>query len=92
MSVSRCFLAVVDLDADYVPTGAPRRLTQPSTLLDSSGGAWTRDGKSFLYVVNGIPRLMRVDVTGGLAPQPVEIAGFGAGAPPPPQGATSSCS
>jgi Tol biopolymer transport system component len=76
------FLAVVDLDADYVPTGAPRRLTQPSTLLGSdSGGAWTRDGKSFLYGELGVSRLMRVDVTGGRAPQPVEIAGFGAGRP-----------
>ena len=73
------FLAVVDLDADHVPTGAPRRLTQPSTLLDSdSGGAWTRDGKSFLYGELGVGRLMRVDVTGGRAPQPVDIAGFGA--------------
>jgi serine/threonine protein kinase/Tol biopolymer transport system component len=75
------FLAVVDLDANYLPTGAPRRLTQPSTLLDSDGGAWTRDGKSFLYGEIGISRLIRVDVTGGRAPQPVDIAGFGASRP-----------
>jgi len=75
------FLAVVDLDADYVPTGAPRRITQPTFLDPDSGGAWTRDGKSFLYGELGLSRLMRVDVTGGRAPQPVDIAGFGAGRP-----------
>ncbi len=42
------------------------------------GYAWTRDGKSLLYVELGIHRLWRVEVTGDRAPQPVEIAGFGA--------------
>jgi Tol biopolymer transport system component/tRNA A-37 threonylcarbamoyl transferase component Bud32 len=69
-------VAVVDLGGDYVPTGAPRRVTQRP--IDPEGGmAWTRDGKSILYVKWGIHRLWRVDITGDRAAQPVEIAGFG---------------
>ena len=42
------------------------------------GFAWTRDGKSLLYVEWGVHRLWRVEITGDRAAQPVEIAGFGA--------------
>jgi Tol biopolymer transport system component len=69
-------VAVVDLGADYVPTGAPRRVTRRPIYPDG-GYAWTRDGKSLLYVEWGIHRLWRVDITGDRAAQPVEIAGFG---------------
>ena len=69
-------IAVVDLGADYAPTGAPRRVTQ-RPIYPEGGYAWTRDGKSILYVEWGIHRLWRVDIAGDRAAQPVEIAGFG---------------
>ena len=69
-------IAVVDLGPDYVPTGAPRRVTRRPIYPEGSK-AWTRDGKSLLYVQWGIQRLWRVDIAGDRAAQPVEIAGFG---------------
>ncbi len=71
------YIAVVELGADYAPTGAPRRVTRLP--IDPDGGySWTRDGKSLLYVQLGSQRLWRVEITGDRAAQPVEIAGFGA--------------
>jgi serine/threonine protein kinase/Tol biopolymer transport system component len=70
------YIAVVGLGADYMPTGPPRRITQRPIHPDG-GMAWTRDGKSILYVEWGIRRLWRVDIWGDHAAQPVEIAGFG---------------
>jgi Tol biopolymer transport system component/tRNA A-37 threonylcarbamoyl transferase component Bud32 len=75
-------LAVVELGPgpDYMPSGAPRRITRGRFGPDA-GGTWTRDGKSFIYGETGILRLWRVEITGGRAPQLVEIAGFGAHRP-----------
>jgi Tol biopolymer transport system component len=70
-------IAVVDLDSDYSPTGASRRITRRPVWPDA-GWAWTRDGKSLLYGEWGIKRLWRVEIAGGRAPLPVEIAGLGA--------------
>jgi serine/threonine protein kinase len=70
-------IAVVDLGSDYMPTGAPRSVTRRVIVVDG-GLAWTRDGKSLLYGESGNNRLWRVEITGDRAPQPVEIAGFGA--------------
>jgi len=72
-----CQVDVVDLSADLVPEGPPRRLT-PRPIQWFGGLAWTRDGKSVLYVEGTPHRLWRVDITGDRAPQPVEIAGPGA--------------
>jgi Tol biopolymer transport system component len=70
-------VAVVDLGADYMPTGAPRRVTRRP--IETDGGySWTRDGRSIVYVEWGVHRLWRVEVTGDRAAEPVEIAGFGA--------------
>jgi Tol biopolymer transport system component len=70
-------IAVVDLGPDYIPTGAPRRVTR-RPVWAQDGFAWTRDGKSLLYAEWGIHRLLRVEITGDRAAQPVEIAGLGA--------------
>jgi len=69
-------VAVVDLGADDVPIGTPRRVTKRPMYPDG-GYCWTRDGKSILYVEWGVHRLWRVDITGDRAAQPVEIAGYG---------------
>ncbi len=71
------YVAVVDLGADYMPTGAPRRVTRRPIYTDG-GYSWTRDGKSIVYVEWGVHRLWRVDVAGDRAAEPIEIAGFGA--------------
>jgi Tol biopolymer transport system component/tRNA A-37 threonylcarbamoyl transferase component Bud32 len=69
-------VAVVDLGPGYVPTGAPRRLTR-RPVWPLGGLAWSRDGKSLLYVEWGIHRLWRVDITGNRPPEVVEVAGLG---------------
>jgi serine/threonine protein kinase len=74
------YISVVDLGPDYMPTGPPRRVTRrPVWAMDRP--EWTRDGKSLLYADWGINRLWRVPITGDRAPQPVDIAGFGAARP-----------
>jgi serine/threonine protein kinase len=70
------YITVVELGADYVPTGEPRRVTRRPINPDG-GYAWTRDGKSLLYTEWGVLRLWRVDAAGDRPPEPIEIAGFG---------------
>jgi serine/threonine protein kinase len=72
------YLAVVDLDSAYMPSGAPRRVTRRPVWPDA-GWCWTRDGKSLLFGGEwGIQRLWRIEIEGNREPQPVEIAGYGA--------------
>ena len=69
-----CHVDVVDLGADFVTKGPPRRLTRRA--IKTWGGlAWTRDGRSVLFVESGFSRLWRVGVD-GTPPVPVELAGL----------------
>jgi serine/threonine protein kinase len=78
--LSLCNLDVVELGADFVPKGAPRRLSRrPVSPLGDL--AWTRDGKSLLFVDHLIQRLWRVGILGNEPPTPVELAGLHAGQP-----------
>jgi len=69
-----CHIDVVELGADYVPAGPPRRLTHRAGVI--VGLAWTRDGNALIY---GTPsRLRRVWLVGDRPPERVELAGLGA--------------
>jgi Tol biopolymer transport system component len=70
-----CHLDVVELGAEFVPKGPPRRLTR-RPILRQGGLAWTRDGRSVLFVEFAVPRLWRVAVDGTKPPEPVELAGL----------------
>jgi serine/threonine protein kinase len=72
-----CHVDVVELSADFVPTGPPRRLSR-RPIVRPGGLAWTRDGNSLLFVEEGSHRLLRVAIDGTKPPAPIELAGFGA--------------
>jgi Tol biopolymer transport system component len=72
-----CLVDLVELSADFVPKGPPRRLTRRPIFL-SGGLAWTRDGKSLLFVEQGVHRLWRAAIEGTEPPTPIELAGLGA--------------
>ena len=74
-----CYVDVVGLGADQMPTEAARRLTR--RVIWASGLAWTRDGKSVVYGDGISGRLFRVGIAGDALPQRIEVAGFGAGQP-----------
>jgi Tol biopolymer transport system component len=65
---------VVDLAADYVPAGPPRRLTRRAGWI--WGLAWARDGKSLIYSDSTTGRLWRVWIAGHRPPERVELAGL----------------
>ncbi len=70
-----CNVDVVELGADFVPKGAPQRLSR--RLVWPAGDlAWTRDGKSLLFVDYLIRRLWRVGILGNEPPTPIELAGL----------------
>jgi serine/threonine protein kinase/dipeptidyl aminopeptidase/acylaminoacyl peptidase len=77
-----CHADIVELGADFVPTGPPRRLSR-RPILWAGGLAWTRDGKSLLFVGEGIHRLFRVATSGTTPPAPIELAGLRAIHPRP---------
>jgi Tol biopolymer transport system component/serine/threonine protein kinase len=69
-----CDVHIVDLDADFKPASAPRRLTrQDRSIL---GVAWTRDGRSLVYggARYDWAHLWRVDADGARPPERIEIA------------------
>ena len=70
----RCAVRVIDLDATFVPTAAPRTLTAQE--VDPAGMAWSRDGKSIVFVGAGPDSvdLWRLWVDGTRSPEPLEIA------------------
>jgi len=70
-----CHVDVVELGADFVPKGPPRRLTR-RPVLRPGGLAWTRDGGSVLFVDSMLSRLWRVAAFGTKPPEPVELAGL----------------
>jgi Tol biopolymer transport system component len=80
---SPCDVHVIDLDAELVPTGAPRRLTRQG-LYSIIRIAWTPDGRWLLYDSEAGPEtfyLWRVAAEGSIAPERIEIAGVGAWLP-----------
>jgi Tol biopolymer transport system component len=75
VGLSACHVDVVELGADFVPKGPPRRLSRRP--VDAFGDlAWTRDGKSLIFVDSVIHRLWRVGIDGKEPPTPIELAGL----------------
>jgi serine/threonine protein kinase/tricorn protease-like protein len=75
-----CHVDVVQLGADFVPKGPPRRLTR-RPVFRFGGLTWTRDGKSLVFVEQGIRRLWRVALEGTKPPTPIELDSLGATGP-----------
>ncbi|MFB3829780.1 MAG: TolB family protein [Bryobacteraceae bacterium] len=69
---------MVRLNADWLPLGEPRLLTEQAAAI--YGIAWSPDGRSLVYSAGhqGAQFLLRVDEAGGTAPQRLEIASQGA--------------
>jgi eukaryotic-like serine/threonine-protein kinase len=76
-----CDVMVLDVDADLIPIGAPRRLTSMGTQME--GLAWARDGKTVLFgTVMGMFRyVFRVAVDGQTPAERLEAAGLNARGP-----------
>jgi Tol biopolymer transport system component len=74
-----CHVDVVDLGADYVPVGPPRRLTRRAGWI--VGLAWTRDGDSLIYGDLMGERLWRAWIVGDRPPERIEFAGMRAREP-----------
>ena len=70
-----CSVASVGVDPGFGPVGAVRTLT--SQPVDPAGMAWSRDGKSILFVGEGSSsvNLWRLWVDGTREPETVELAG-----------------
>jgi serine/threonine protein kinase/Tol biopolymer transport system component len=71
-----CDIHVLNLGADLVPAGPPRRLTEHGVNIRYL--AWTRDGASIVYCANEAPylfHLWRVALRGDRAPERIELAG-----------------
>jgi Tol biopolymer transport system component/predicted Ser/Thr protein kinase len=75
VGVASCHVDVVELSADFVPKGAPRRLSR-RPIYPFGDLAWTRDGKSVLFVDAVIRRIWRVGIDGKEPPTPIELAGL----------------
>jgi Tol biopolymer transport system component/DNA-binding winged helix-turn-helix (wHTH) protein len=74
---------VVDVDASFTPSSAPRRLTT-ETVMNVQSVVWVRDGKSVIYDAEAVPFVMwlwRVDVDGRHPPERIELAGQQASLP-----------
>jgi len=74
-----CHVDVVELGADYVPAGPPRRLTHRAGFI--IGLAWTRDEHSLIYGERTTGRLWRAWIVGDRPPERIEVAGPGAREP-----------
>jgi Tol biopolymer transport system component/DNA-binding winged helix-turn-helix (wHTH) protein len=70
-----CSVATVGVDPGFGPAGAVRTLT--SQPVDPAGMAWSRDGKSILFVGQGSSsvNLWRLWIDGTREPEIVELAG-----------------
>jgi Tol biopolymer transport system component/DNA-binding winged helix-turn-helix (wHTH) protein len=86
-----CHIDVLDVDATFAASGAPRRLTRPQRDWVVSqrppafptgimGLTWSRDGKSIVYSADefGLIYLWRVGVDGEHPPVRIEVAGVNA--------------
>ena len=71
-----CGLYLLDLAADYRPSGSPRLLRQERG--DIQGSAWTADGKEVIYTLSadsgGSHHLMRIRAQAGPEPERLTIA------------------
>ena len=77
-----CDVFVVELNADVVPQGTPRRIAAVSTFI--SGLAWTADGRSVIYCAGNLSTglyLWRVGAAGRDTPTRLEVASQGATRP-----------
>ena len=76
-----CDVMTVELDPEFRPMGAPRRLTSMNSQME--GLAWTRDGRSLIFrrLTGILYYLWRVDVDGRHPPERIEVTGFGARRP-----------
>ena len=76
------YIEVVDLDGDFRPTAAPRRLTpQP---LEATTVSWAPDGQSVVFAVGhgaSTSYLARVGIRGTDRPERIELIGAGAAFP-----------
>ncbi|HKC12129.1 MAG TPA: protein kinase [Vicinamibacteria bacterium] len=70
-NIFSCHVYVMELGADYVPAGPPRRLSRQAGWI--SGLAWARDGNSLIYSTSG--SLRRVWIVGDRLPESIELAG-----------------
>jgi Tol biopolymer transport system component len=70
-NIFSCHVYVMELGADYVPAGPPRRLSRQAGWI--AGLAWTRDGNSVIYSTSG--SLRRVWIVGDRPPESIELAG-----------------
>jgi eukaryotic-like serine/threonine-protein kinase len=70
-----CAIRVVDVDGALVPTGPPRTVTKQP--VDPAGLAWSRDGKSILFVGSAMQSvyMWRLWLDGSRPPEPIQIAG-----------------
>jgi serine/threonine protein kinase len=68
-----CHVDVMELGADYVPAGPPRRLTRRAGWI--AGLAWTRDGNSVIYGDRIGRGLWRAWIVGDRPPERIELAG-----------------
>lgn len=72
-----CHVYLQELDDDFQPHGRPRQLTHENVYI--GGLSWAPDGRSLLYTAascfNGPTPLWRVAVSGGKAPERVELPG-----------------
>jgi Tol biopolymer transport system component/DNA-binding winged helix-turn-helix (wHTH) protein len=68
-------VAIVDVDRSFTPVSAERTLT--SQPVESAGMAWSRDGKSILFVGEGSSswNLWRLWIDGTREPETIELAG-----------------
>jgi Tol biopolymer transport system component/DNA-binding winged helix-turn-helix (wHTH) protein len=79
-SVFACDIHVVDLNADWLPVGTPRRVARP-TRDGIFGMSWTEDGRELVYSTERRPylhELWRVSLDGTRAPEAIDVAGVGA--------------
>jgi serine/threonine protein kinase len=75
VGIGSCHLDIVELGADFVPKGPPRRLSRRP--VDAVGDlAWTRDGRSLVFVDEVTHRLWRVGIEGNEPATPIELAGL----------------
>ena len=75
VGLASCHVEVVEIGADFVPKGPPRRLSR-RPIEAGTALAWTRDGKSVLFIDFVIRRLWRVGIEGNEPPTPIELAGL----------------
>jgi Tol biopolymer transport system component len=72
-----CGLYLLDLSADYHPSGGPRQLREESGAI--WGAAWTADGKAAVYASSSSggynPHLMKIRVETGAQPERLTYAG-----------------